>query len=111
MEITNVNAVILNGMDQHKINTVDHVENYINSSIEGKLSGEEITKLVSALNENQENINRHFSFEYNEKIRRIIFRVIDHEKNEIIREYPEKDAVTLLERINDYLGKYFDKSV
>jgi len=71
---------------------------------------EETIAVVEKLNESVEKFNGRLSFQYHEKTHRVIMKVIDPSTEEIVREIPAKDAIRLLEHIQDYLGMLVDES-
>jgi len=70
----------------------------------------EIFDAVEKLNQSTEGMNEKVHFSYHEKTNRVIMRIIDSETNEVIREVPAKDAIKLLEHIQEYLGMFVDES-
>jgi len=70
----------------------------------------EIFDAVEKLNLSTEGMNEKVHFSYHEKTNRVIMRIIDSETNEVVREVPAKDAIKLLEHIQEYLGMFVDES-
>ncbi len=79
----------------------------VNESNPGR---EETIAVVEKLNESVEKFNGRLTFQYHEKTHRVIMKVIDPSTDEIVREIPAKDAIRLLEHIQDYLGMLVDES-
>ena len=71
---------------------------------------EETLSVVDKLNSSVEELNGRLSFHYHEKTHRVIMKVIDPQTEEVIREIPARDAIKLLEHIQDYLGMLVDES-
>ena len=77
----------------------------------GREPGAEETKVVvDKLNSSVDKFNGRLSFHYHEKTHRVIMKVIDPDTDEVIREIPARDAIKLLEHIQDYLGMLVDES-
>lgn len=85
----------------------DRKDAEVNESNPGR---EETIAVVEKLNESVEKFNGRLSFQYHEKTHRVIMKVIDPSTEEIVREIPAKDAIRLLEHIQDYLGMLVDES-
>ena len=49
-------------------------------------------------------MHERMSFSFNEKTQRIIVKVMNNDTNEVVREIPSKEAIKLLEHIQDFLG-------
>ncbi|MBN1497787.1 MAG: flagellar protein FlaG [Spirochaetes bacterium] len=74
------------------------------------LGAREISELVDRLNNGVRDIHERMSFSYHEKTQRIIVRVMNNDTNEVVREIPSKEAIRLLEHIQDFLGMLVDES-
>jgi len=72
---------------------------------------EEMQQFVQKLNKESASSDERISFSYNEKLNRIILKVINSNTDEIVREIPAKDMVSLMEHLKDSLGILFDKSI
>ena len=75
-----------------------------------ELSKEEISDVVEKLNSSVKEMHERMSFSYHEKTQRIVVRFINTDTNEVIREIPAKEAIKLLEHIQDFLGMMVDES-
>ena len=75
-----------------------------------ELSNTEISNIVDQLNNGVRDIHERMSFSYHEKTQRIIVKVMNNDTNEIVREIPSKEAIKLLEHIQDFLGMLVDES-
>ncbi|PKL37810.1 MAG: hypothetical protein CVV44_15870 [Spirochaetae bacterium HGW-Spirochaetae-1] len=73
-------------------------------------SKKEIFEAVEKLNYSLAKFGEKISFTYHEKTHRVIMRVIDPETEEVIREIPAKNAIKLLEHIQEFLGTFVDES-
>jgi flagellar protein FlaG len=74
------------------------------------LSRKDISEIVDRLNKGVQEIHERMSFSYHEKTQRIIVKVLNSETNEVVREIPAKEAIKLLEHIQDFLGMLVDES-
>ncbi len=73
-------------------------------------SREKVLESVEQLNNASNQLNERLSFSYNEKVDRVIVKIIDGQTNEVIREIPPRDIIKLVEHIKDYLGMIVDES-
>lgn len=73
-------------------------------------SREKVLESVDQLNHASNQLNERLSFSYNEKVNRIIVKVINGSTNEVIREIPPRDIIKLVEHIQNYLGMIVDES-
>ncbi len=74
------------------------------------LTREEISNLIDKLNNGVRDIHERMSFSFHEKTHRVVVKIINSETDEVIREIPPKDAIKLLEHIQDFLGMVVDES-
>ncbi len=79
-------------------------------TVQRELSRDEVSDVVDRLNNGVRDIHERMSFSYNEKTQRIIVRVLNNDTNEVVREIPSKEAMKLLEHIQDFLGMLVDES-
>lgn len=79
-------------------------------NVQRELSNSEISNIVDQLNKGVRDIHERMSFSYHEKTQRIIVKVMNNDTNEIVREIPSKEAIKLLEHIQDFLGMLVDES-
>ncbi|MBN1532130.1 MAG: flagellar protein FlaG [Spirochaetes bacterium] len=73
-------------------------------------SRQRVLESVDQLNRASNQLNERLSFSYNEKVNRVIVKVINGSTNEVIREIPPKDIIKLVEHIQHYLGMIVDES-
>ncbi len=71
---------------------------------------QETAAIVEKLNKSVEHFGGKLSFHYHEKTNRVIMKVLDPATHEVVREIPAKDAIKLLEHIQDFLGMLVDES-
>lgn len=74
------------------------------------LTREEIADVVDRLNSGVKDMHERLTFSYHEKTHRIVVRFVNNDTNEVIREIPAKEALRLLEHIQDFLGMIVDES-
>jgi flagellar protein FlaG len=79
-------------------------------TVQRELNRDEVSEVVDRLNNGVRDIHERMAFSYNEKTQRIVVRVMDNETNEVVREIPSKEAMKLLEHIQDFLGMLVDES-
>lgn len=79
-------------------------------SVPRELSSREVSDIVNRLNDGVKLIHERMSFSYNEKTQRIVVKVLNSDTDEVLREIPEKEAMKLLEHIQDFLGILVDES-
>ncbi len=108
-----------NSYDKHFEN-VNKNENLNNRKIEDiqkdmmeKKSKEEIKAelqhIVKELNEAMNPLNTDLEFKYNNKVEELTVMVIDKKTDKIIREFPPKEALQLMEKMKELVGMLFDK--
>lgn len=75
-----------------------------------ELSREEVADVVNMLNESVRDLHERLSFSFHEKTGRVIVKVVNGSTDEVLREIPEKEAIKLLEHIQDFLGMLVDET-
>jgi len=74
------------------------------------LSREEIADVVDRLNSGVRDMHERLTFSFHEKTQRVVVKIINTDTNEVIREIPAREAIKLLEHIQDFLGMIVDES-
>jgi len=69
----------------------------------------ELQKIVEELNREMNPLNIDLKFKFNDKIDELTVMVIDKKTNEVIREFPPKEALRLMEKMRELVGMLFDK--
>jgi len=69
----------------------------------------ELQKIVEELNREMNPLNIDLKFKFNDKIDELTVMVIDKKTNEVIREFPPKEALKLMEKMRELVGMLFDK--
>ncbi len=109
-----------NTYDKHFENVKKNNENINNRKIEEiqkdilqKKSKEEIKselqKVVKELNEAMNPLNTDLEFKYNKKVDELTVLVVDKKNDRVIREFPPKEALKLMEKMRELVGMLFDK--
>jgi flagellar protein FlaG len=75
-----------------------------------ELSREEIADVVDRLNSGVRDMHERLNFSFHEKTQRVVVKIINTDTNEVIREIPAREAIKLLEHIQDFLGMIVDES-
>ena len=94
----------------HKIEKKPEIEN---KDLMKKKSTEDIKKeiqhLTEKLNKEMNPLNKDLEFKYNDKINNFSVLVIDKKTDKVIREFPPKEALRLMEKMRELVGMLFDK--
>jgi uncharacterized FlaG/YvyC family protein len=98
------------GPEQTGIAQTQQAQKIQPQTVQRELSRDEVSEIVDRLNNGVKDMHERMSFSYNEKTQRIIVKVLDNETNEVVREIPSKEAIKLLEHIQDFLGMLVDES-
>ena len=69
----------------------------------------ELQKITEELNKAMNPLNDEIKFHFNNKIDELTVKVIDKKNNEVIREFPPKEALKLMEKMRELVGMLFDK--
>lgn len=71
---------------------------------------EDLKTMIRDLQRVSEAFNRRLSFSMNEKLGRVVVKVIDNDTDKVVREIPPVELQHCYERIREVLGLLFDKS-
>jgi flagellar protein FlaG len=74
------------------------------------LSKKNLKDLADTLNVAAKSMNQRVSFSFNEKIDRVVMKVINTNSNEVVREIPPKEMVRVYEHIHELIGMFVDAS-
>jgi len=69
----------------------------------------ELQKITEELNKALNPLNTTLKFHFNDKIDELMVKVVDTKSNKVIREYPPKEALELMEKMREIVGLLFDK--
>jgi flagellar protein FlaG len=83
-------------------------QSIINDQDKNKLK-KELQKLTEELNKALNPLNTTLKFHFNDKIDELMVKVVDTKDNRVIREYPPKEALELMEKMREVVGLLFDK--
>jgi flagellar protein FlaG len=74
------------------------------------LSKKNLKDLADTLNVAAKSMNQRVSFSFNEKIDRVVMKVINTSSNEVVREIPPKEMIRVYEHIHELIGMFVDAS-
>jgi len=95
--------------DTHKSNTLlKEAQNQLEKMDKDKLK-KELEKLTDELNKALNPLNTTLKFKFNDKISELTVQVVDTHSDKVIREYPPKEALELMEKMREVVGMLFDK--
>jgi flagellar protein FlaG len=69
----------------------------------------ELQNVIEELNKAMSPLNQNLQFQFNDKVNELIVQVIDKKNDIIIREFPPKEALKLMEKMRELVGLLFDK--
>jgi len=103
------NKIQLDKLDKKEIEKSNEIQK---NQIEKKSKDEikrELQKIVEELNREMNPLNINLKFKFNDKIDELTVMVIDKKTDEVIREFPPKEALKLMEKMRELVGMLFDK--
>lgn len=92
-----------------KVDNQTIIDGQIDKNI--NLSKEEIEENLEQLNEAVEAVNKNFRFELHEESDRMMVKIIDSKKGEVIKEIPPKETLDMLGRIKEMVGIIIDEKI
>ncbi|GAB6074544.1 flagellar protein FlaG [Nautilia lithotrophica] len=104
--ITNQNNI--KQVKTEKVDLTTQQQNMIEKQDKDKLK-KELQKITEELNKALNPLNTTLKFQFNDKIEELMVKVIDTKDNRVIREYPPKEALELMEKMREIVGLLFDK--
>lgn len=69
----------------------------------------ELDRITEELNETLNPLNTTLKFKFDDKVDELVVKVVDTKDNRIIREYPPKEALELMQKMRELIGLLFDK--
>jgi len=96
------NAVKPSPGDKNRVN----VEN-----VAEKPSGKEIEKTLVKVNELAKSLSRKLSFSYDDRIEKIIVKVMEGDTEKVIRQIPPEEMIRLSLRMDEIMGMLINQSV
>lgn len=112
----NVGNVLLERIDQIRQTTsaaekrVAGADTAVEAHENAVPTAQQIQNAVEQMNRASSQLNERISFSYNEKVNRVVVKVINQDTNEVVREIPPRDIIKLTEHIQQYLGMIVDES-
>jgi len=108
----------IDNISTHKINKNEEIQkpqnlndkqdDILKTQDKNKLK-KELQKLTMELNKALEPLRTSLKFHFNDKIDELTIKVVDTKSNKVIREYPSKEALELMEKMREVVGLLFDK--
>ena len=74
------------------------------------LSRQNLRDLAETLDSAARSINQRVSFTFNDKIDRVVMKVINTDNNEVVREIPSREMVRVFEHMHELIGMFVDES-
>ena len=69
----------------------------------------ELDRITEELNKALNPLNTTLKFKFDDKVEELVVRVVDTKENKVIREYPPKEALELMQKMRELMGLLFDK--
>ncbi len=69
----------------------------------------ELKKVVEELNKVMSPLNQDLKFNFNDKIDNFVVQVVDTKEKKVIREFPPKEALHLMEKMRELVGILFNQ--
>jgi flagellar protein FlaG len=76
-----------------------------------KIDEQQLTPLTEAMNNFMSIMNADLHFSVHEKTHRLMVRLVDNKTNKVLREFPPKDFLDTIAKIQEYIGGILDKKV
>ena len=105
--ITNKQPIIKEVENSEKTSTQKLKD--VNDEMDKNKLKKELQKLTEELNKALNPLNTTLKFKFNDKVEELMVKVVDTKDNKVIREYPPKEALELMEKMREIVGLLFDK--
>jgi len=69
----------------------------------------ELERITEELNKALNPLNTTLKFKFDDKVDELVVKVVDIKNNKVIREYPPKEALELMQKMRELIGLLFDK--
>ena len=69
----------------------------------------ELDRITEELNKALNPLNTTLKFKFDDKVDELVVKVVDTKDNRVIREYPPKEALELMQKMRELIGLLFDK--
>ena len=106
--ITNRQNQIIKRVEESEKTSTQKMQEINNETDKNKLK-QELQKITEELNKALNPLNTTLKFKFNDKVDELTVSVIDMKNNKVIREYPPKEALELMEKMREIVGLLFDK--
>ncbi|WP_320040057.1 flagellar protein FlaG [uncultured Desulfobacter sp.] len=82
-----------------------------NKTSETQMTTEEVKEVVESFQEMSETIQTKLSFSVDEENNEIVVKIFDKESEELIRQFPSDEMLSLQDKMSDLAGFLFDQQV
>lgn len=97
---------------QKNIENTQAKENKVSAQIDKQhMSTEEVKEVVESFQEMSETIQTKLSFSVDEENNEIVVKIFDKESEELIRQFPSDEMLSLQDKMSDLAGFLFDQKV
>ena len=104
----NQHSQLIKDVENTQKSSTEKMDDVKNEMDKNKLK-KELQKIVEELNRALNPLNTTLKFKFNDKVDELTVSVIDMKNNKVIREYPPKEALELMEKMREIVGLLFDK--
>jgi flagellar protein FlaG len=106
--ITNRQNQIIKRVEESEKTSTQKMQEINNETDKNKLK-QELQKITEELNKALNPLNTTLKFKFNDKVDELTVSVVDTKSKKVIREYPPKEALELMEKMREIVGLLFDK--
>jgi len=106
--ITNRQSQIIKRVEESEKTSTQKMQEINNETDKNKLK-QELRKITEELNKALNPLNTTLKFKFNDKVDELTVSVVDTKSDKVIREYPPKEALELMEKMREIVGLLFDK--
>jgi flagellar protein FlaG len=106
--ISNQQSNIIKHVEETEKTSTQKLQDVNNEMDKNKLK-KELQKITEELNKALNPLNTTLKFKFNDKVDELTVSVVDMKNNRVIREYPPKEALELMEKMREIVGLLFDK--
>jgi len=103
--ITNQQPIIKEVENSEKTSTQKLKD--VNDEMDKNKLKKELQKLTEELNKALNPLNTTLKFKFIDKVEELMVKVVDTKDNKVIREYPPKEALELMEKMREIVGLLF----
>ena len=104
----NKNNQIENVKQTEKKSPIEEQKELLEKQDKEKLK-KELERITEELNKVLNPLNTTLKFKFNDKVEELVVKVVDTKDNKVIREYPPKEALELMQKMRELIGLLFDK--